>query len=77
MTAVKRGRSGPAAAYAGPQLLGSVMLELKFMEPQSRWVIRALFRRNFDTFVDSAKVRINWAMLLWDLILLYLLLQLL
>lgn len=53
------------------------MLELKFMEPQSRWVMRTLFRRNFDAFVDSAKRRINWSMLLWDVILLYVLLRLL
>ena len=53
------------------------MLELKFMEPQSRWVIRTLFRRDFDTFIEPAKRRINWAMLLWDVIIVYLLLQLL
>jgi hypothetical protein len=51
------------------------MWELKFIEPQSRWVMRVLFRRNFDAFVDSAKRRINWAMLLWDVIIAYLLLQ--
>ena len=53
------------------------MFDLKFMEPQSRWVMRVLFRRNFDAFLDSAKARINWAMLLWDVIILYVLLQLL
>ena len=53
------------------------MLDLKFMEPQSRWVIRTLFRRDFDGFIEPAKRRINWAMLLWDLIIVYLLLQLL
>ncbi|HKI99778.1 MAG TPA: hypothetical protein VKB51_14985 [bacterium] len=52
------------------------MLDLKFMEPQSRWVMRVLFRRNFDVFVESAKRRINWAMLLWDIIIVYALLQL-
>jgi hypothetical protein len=53
------------------------MYELKFMEPQSRWVMRTLFRRDFDTFVESARVRVNWAMLLWDIIIAYLVLQLL
>lgn len=53
------------------------MLDLKFMEPQSRWVMRTLFRRDFDVFVESAKRRINWSMLLWDLILLYILLKIL
>ena len=52
------------------------MFDLKIMEPQSRWVIRTLFKRDFDTFIPPAKRRINWAMLLWDLILLYVLLQL-
>jgi hypothetical protein len=53
------------------------MFDLKFMEPQSRWVMRSLFRRNFDAFLDPAKRRINWAMLLWDVIILYVLLELL
>jgi len=53
------------------------MYELKFMEPQSRWVMRTLFRRNFDAFVASARVRINWAMLLWDIVIAYLVLNLL
>ena len=53
------------------------MFELKFMEPQSRWVMRVLFRRNYDAFVERAKRTVNWAMLLWDVIIVYLLLQLL
>ena len=53
------------------------MLDLKFMEPQSRWLMRTLFKRDFDTFVESAKRRINWAMLLWDVIILYVLAQIL
>ena len=52
------------------------MFELKWIEPQSRWVIRTLFGRNFDAFTHGAKKRINWAMLLWDLIIAYALLQL-
>lgn len=46
-------------------------MELKWIEPQSRWMVRVLFRRNFDGFTDSARVRINWAVLLWDVILAY------
>jgi hypothetical protein len=41
------------------------------MEPQSRWVVRRLFRRDFDAFAPSARRRINWAMLLWDVIIAY------
>jgi hypothetical protein len=53
------------------------MFKLRFMEPQSRWVMRVLFRRDFDTFVERAKRTVNWSMLLWDVIIAYLLLQLL
>ncbi|MDH4248485.1 MAG: hypothetical protein OEW39_11800 [Deltaproteobacteria bacterium] len=52
------------------------MWDLKWIEPQSRWVVRFLFKRDFDGFIEPAKVRVNWAMLLWDLIFLYLLLEL-
>ncbi len=52
-------------------------LYLPFMERQSRWVIRTLFRRNFDTFTEPARRRINWAMLLWDIILVYVIIQIL
>lgn len=53
------------------------MLDLKWIEPQSRWVIQTLFKRNFDAFQDSARRRINWSMLLWDIIIVYGLLKLL
>ncbi len=52
-------------------------MDLKFMEPQSRWVMKTLFRRDFDAFVDSAKRRVNWSMLLWDIIIVWIVLQLL
>ncbi|MCH9046184.1 MAG: hypothetical protein IIA40_08750 [SAR324 cluster bacterium] len=52
-------------------------MDLKFIEPQSRWVMKTLFRRDFDAFVDSAKRRVNWSMLLWDIIIVYFLAQLL
>lgn len=47
------------------------------MEPQSRWMMRTFFRRNFDSFVDSAKARINWIVLGADLLVIYLLFRLL
>ena len=53
------------------------MWDLKWIEPQSRWVIRTLFKRDFESFIAPAKRRVNWAMLLWDLILLHLLAQML
>lgn len=54
-----------------------IFMDLKFMEPQSRWVMKTLFRRDFDAFVDSAKRRVNWSMLLWDIIIVWIVLQLL
>lgn len=54
-----------------------IFMDLKFIEPQSRWVMKTLFRRDFDSFVDSAKRRVNWSMLLWDIIIVYFLVQLL
>lgn len=53
------------------------MLELKFMEPQSRWMVRLLFKRDYDGFTDPAKRRVNWGVLMWDVIAVYALLQLL
>jgi len=46
-----------------------------FMEKQSRWVMRTVFRRNFDGFTDDAQRNTNWLMLVGDLVLLYVLLQ--
>ena len=54
---------------------GRGMWDFKWIEPQSRWVIRTLFNRDFDGFIEPAKRRVNRAMVLWDLILLYLLAQ--
>ncbi len=51
------------------------MWQLKWIEPQSRWVIRTLFKRNFDGFVESAQRNVNWAMLGWDVLLGYVLLR--
>jgi hypothetical protein len=80
-----RERAGPGSACTADAVAfvrdskpeASAMWELRFMEPQSRWVMRVVFRRNFDAFVDSAKRTVNWAMLLWDAIILYGLLLLL
>ena len=53
------------------------LMDLKFMEPQSRFVISALFKRHFEGFTDGAKRMTNWAMLLWDIIIVYIVLKLL
>ena len=51
-------------------------MEPKFLEPQSRWMVNTLFKRNFDTFVDSAKTRVNWMVLAGDVVAGYILLRL-
>ncbi len=42
-------------------------MDLKFMEPQSRFLLQVLAKRNFDAFQDSAKRTTNWIMLLGDI----------
>ena len=44
-------------------------MDPKFMAPQSRWVIKTLFKRDFDTFIDSAKTRVNQTVLAADVVL--------
>ena len=52
-------------------------MDLQFMEPQSRLVMRSLFKRQFDAFNGQAKRVTNWAMLLWDIVIVILILKLL
>jgi len=49
-------------------------MQLKIMEPQSRFVVNVLFRRNFNTFSEEARKGVNWVMLGLDLALVALLL---
>ncbi len=50
-------------------------MDPKFLEPQSRWMINTLFKRDFDAFVDSAKTRINWMVLAADVVMAYILIR--
>ena len=50
-------------------------MELKFMEPQARFVMNSLFRRNYNTFTDGARRVVNWSVLIGDVAVAYLLLQ--
>ena len=52
-------------------------MDLKFMEPQSRFVMRSLFKRHFDAFTGQGKRLTNWAMLLWDIVIVIILWKLL
>ena len=49
---------------------------MKFMEPQSRFIVDGLFKRKFDSFTDEAKRKINWIMLAGDALAVYILLSL-
>jgi len=52
-------------------------MDLKWIEPESRWLMRTLFKRNLDAFTDNARRTINWAVLAGDLLAVYLVLSLL
>lgn len=43
-------------------------MDPKFLEPQSRWMVTTFFKRDFDTFIDSAKTRVNWMVLAADVV---------
>lgn len=51
-------------------------MDPKFLEPQSRWMIKTLFKRDYDSFVDSAKTRVNRMVLVADVVMGYLLFRL-
>ena len=52
-------------------------MDLKFMEPQSRFLLRVLAKRNYDAFNDSSKRVTNWMVLLGDIAAVILLIELL
>ena len=52
-------------------------MELKFMEPQARFVMSNLFKRDYNTFTDGARRMVNWAILIGDVAVAYILLQIL
>ena len=43
-------------------------MDLKWIEPESRWVMKSLFRRDFDAFTDEARRAVNWMVLASDLL---------
>ena len=49
--------------------------QLRWMEPQSRWILRTFLRRNLDVMTDSARRSINWGVLALDILAVYLLLE--
>ena len=51
--------------------------DLRWIEPQSRWLLRTFFRRDVEVMTDSARRTTNWTILILDVLLLYVLLWLL
>ena len=50
-------------------------MELKWIEPESRFLIKTAFRRNLDGMTDGARRAINWGVLVLDLLAIYILAQ--
>jgi len=48
-------------------------MELKWIEPESRFIVQNLFKRNFDAFTEEAKRTVNWSVLIGDVGLVWLL----
>ena len=52
-------------------------MELKWIEPESRFIMKTLFKRDFESFTDGAKKTINWGVLIGDVVAVWLLVSLL
>lgn len=49
--------------------------DLQWIEPESRFLMRTVFRRNLDAMTDSARRTVNWSVLVLDVVVIYLLLE--
>ena len=49
-------------------------MNLKWIEPESRFLVKLVFKKNFDTFTESAQRNTNWGVLALDIVLLWVLL---
>jgi hypothetical protein len=47
---------------------------LRWIEPQSRWMLRTLLGRNLDVMTEPSRRAINWGVLGLDVLVAYLLL---
>jgi hypothetical protein len=52
-------------------------MDLKWIEPESRFIINSLLKRDFDAFTDEAKRTVNWSVLIGDVAAVVVLLSLL
>jgi len=51
--------------------------DLKWIEPESRFLMRSLFKRDLSVMTDSTRRRVNWTVLVLDALAIYILLQVL
>ncbi len=51
--------------------------DLKWIEPESRFLMRSLFKRDLSVMTDSTRRRVNWTVLVLDTLAIYILLQVL
>ncbi len=51
--------------------------DLKWIEPESRFLMRSLFRRDLTVMTESSRRAINWSVLVADILAVYILLQVL
>jgi len=49
--------------------------DLRWIEPQSRWLLSTLFKRKLEVMEDSARRTINWITLALDAVVAYLILS--
>jgi len=52
-------------------------MDLKWIEPESRWIMNTFFKRNFDAFTDGARRMVNWLVLGADIVGVWVILSLL
>jgi hypothetical protein len=51
--------------------------DLRWIEPQTRWMLAVFFKRKLDVMTESARRTANWSTLALDAIVLYAILRLL
>ncbi|MCZ6748202.1 MAG: hypothetical protein O7D96_02835 [SAR324 cluster bacterium] len=51
--------------------------DLKWIEPESRFLMRSLFKRDLNVMTESTRRRVNWTVLVLDTLAIYILLQVL
>ncbi len=51
--------------------------DLKWIEPESRFLMRSLFKRDLSVMTNSTRRRVNWTVLVLDTLAIYILLQVL